>query len=108
MERNGGKLLITDYSLLITRHPVSFSAMARSNKKIILLFLITATFSIHVVAQDLIASKTGPPGTWQELGTLTVKDTVNHDDIVLVGQAEYRSLKFKALGAPVNILNMNV
>ena len=82
--------------------------MAQSNKKIILLFLIVATFSIHVAAQDLIASKTGPPGTWQELGTVTVKDTVNHDDIVLVGQAEYRSLKFKVQDAPVNILNMNV
>jgi len=82
--------------------------MAQSNKKIILLFLIAAAFSLNATAQDLIATKTGPPGTWQELGTVTVKDTVNHDDIVLVGQAEYRSLKFKVQEAPVNILNMNV
>ncbi|HYV54728.1 MAG TPA: hypothetical protein VE933_09115 [Chitinophagaceae bacterium] len=101
-----GNSLITDYSLLIVL--ISFSTMAQSNKKIILLFLIAAAFSLNATAQDLIATKTGPPGTWQELGTVTVKDTVNHDDIVLVGQAEYRSLKFKVQEAPVNILNMNV
>jgi len=100
---------MTDYSShSVVRHLVSFIAMARPNKIIILLFLIAATFSIHADAQDLVAAKTGPPGTWQELGTLTVKDTVNHDDIVLVGQAEYRSLKFRVQDAPVNILNMNV
>ena len=108
-----GHSLITDYSLLIIHYSsrgilISFSTMAQSNKKIILLFLIAAAFSLNATAQDLIATKTGPPGTWQELGTVTVKDTVNHDDIVLVGQAEYRSLKFKVQEAPVNILNMNV
>src|SRR3954469_13847461 len=77
-------------------------------KKITLLVLVVAMISMHVLAQDLIATKTGPPGTWQELGTVAVKDTVNHDDIVLVGQAEYRSLKFKVQDASVNILNMNV
>ena len=101
------------HSLLIIHYSsrgilISFSTMAQSNKKIILLFLIAAAFSLNATAQDLIATKTGPPGTWQELGTVTVKDTVNHDDIVLVGQAEYRSLKFKVQEAPVNILNMNV
>jgi len=77
-------------------------------KKIILLFLAVATFSTCVSAQGLVASKTGPPGTWQELGAVNVNFTVNHDDIVLVGQAEYRSLKFKVQDGPVNILNMNV
>jgi hypothetical protein len=101
-----GNSLITDYS----SHGILIfcTTMAQSNKKIILLFLIAAAFSLNATAQDLIATKTGPPGTWQELGTVTVKDTVNHDDIVLVGQAEYRSLKFKVQEAPVNILNMNV
>jgi hypothetical protein len=42
------------------------------------------------------------------LGSVNVNFTVNHDDIVLVGQAEYRSLKFKVQDAPVNILNMSV
>ncbi len=77
-------------------------------KKAILFFIALSIFNVDLLAQDLIASKTGPPGTWQELGTVTVKDTVNHDDIVLVGQAEYRSLKFKVQDAPVNILHMNV
>lgn len=77
-------------------------------KTIILLFLILATFSKNASAQDLVATKTGPPGTWQELGAVNVNLTVNHDDIVLVGQAEYRSLKFKVQDGPVNILNMNV
>ena len=77
-------------------------------KKIILHFLLVATISINASAQDLVATKTGPPGTWQELGTVNVISTVNHDDIVLVGQAEYRSLKFKVQDGPVNILNMNV
>jgi hypothetical protein len=76
-------------------------------KKVIPLFLLVAS-SMHVRAQDLVAAKTGPPGTWQELGAVNVNFTVNHDDIVLVGQAEYRSLKLKVQAAPVNILNMNV
>jgi hypothetical protein len=76
-------------------------------KNIILIFLIVA-FVMNASAQDLVATKTGPPGTWQELGSVNVNFTVNHDDIVLVGQAEYRSLKFKVQDAPVNILNMNV
>src|ERR1051325_9729520 len=76
-------------------------------KKTMLVFT-TIFISMHLFAQDLVATKTGPPGTWQELGTLIVKDTVNHDDIVLVGQAEYRSLKFKVQDGPVNILNMSV
>lgn len=77
-------------------------------KKIILHFLVVATITMNASAQDLVATKTGPPGTWQELGTVNVSSTVNHDDIVLVGQAEYRSLKFKVQDSPVNILNMNV
>ena len=73
-----------------------------------LVFIVVSIFSVDLFAQDIIAAKTGPPGTWQELGTVTVKDTVNHDDIVLVGEAEYRSLKFKVQDGPVIILNMNV
>jgi len=76
--------------------------------KKILVLLVVATFGRCISAQDLVATKTGPPGTWQELGAVNVNLTVNHDDIVLVGQAEYRSLKFKVQAAPVNILNMNV
>src|SRR6476660_8499211 len=77
-------------------------------KKTILVFTTVSFICMHLFAQDLVATKTGPPGTWQELGILIVKDTVNHDDIVLVGQAEYRSLKFKVQDGPVNILNMSV
>lgn len=77
-------------------------------KKSLLFFAFILITAGNLFAQDLVSSKTGPPGTWQELGTVVVKDSVNHDDIVLVGQAEYRSLKFKVQDAPVNILNMNV
>ena len=77
-------------------------------KKTTLIFAAISIISVDLFAQDVVATKTGPPGTWQELGTVAVKDSVNHDDIVLVGQAEYRSLKFKVQDAPVNILNMNV
>ena len=76
--------------------------------KRILVLLVVATFGRSISAQDLVATKTGPPGTWQELGAVSVNFTVNHDDIVLVGQAEYRSLKFKVQEAHVNILNMSV
>jgi len=76
--------------------------------KRILVLLVVATLGRSISAQDLVATKTGPPGTWQELGAVNVNLKVNHDDIVLVGQAEYRSLKFKVQEAPVNILNMNV
>jgi len=77
-------------------------------KKIILLFLVVAMSCSEMTAQDVIATKTGPPGTWQELGMVNVNFTVSHDEIVLVGQAEYRSLRFKVQDGPVNILNMNV
>ena len=77
-------------------------------KKGLSVLITSLIVSIHLFAQDLIATKTGPPGTWQELGAVNVNFTVNHDDIVLVGQAEYRSLKFKVQNASVNILNMNV
>jgi len=77
-------------------------------KKAILVFTTLSIISVRLFAQDLVAAKTGPPGTWQELGTVNVNLTVNHDDIVLAGQAEYRSLKFKVQNAAVNILNMNV
>jgi len=77
-------------------------------KKIVFLVLVVSTVGIRLLGQDVIATKTGPPGTWQELGTVNVNFTVNHDDIVLTGQAEYRSLKFKVQNGPVNILNMNV
>ena len=77
-------------------------------KKVILFLLVVSTCGVPLFGQDLIAAKTGPPGTWQELGAVNVNSAVNHDDIVLAGQAEYRSLKFKVQNAPVNILNMNV
>jgi len=58
--------------------------------------------------QEVVASKSGAPGTWQELGTITVKSELNHDDVVLAGFSEYRSIKLKAVDAPVQIVNMNV
>lgn len=82
--------------------------MKSGMKKISLLLSLVAVFKMEMGAQDLVATKTGPPGTWQELGAVNVNFTVNHDDIVLVGQAEYRSLKFKVQNASVNILNMTV
>ena len=72
------------------------------------ILLTIAAFGISVSAQEVVASKSGAPGTWQELGTITVKSDLNHDDIVLAGFSEYRSLKLKAVDAPVNIVNMSV
>ena len=74
------------------------------------MFLLIAVFvlGISVSAQEVVASKSGAPGTWQELGTITVKSELNHDDVVLAGFSEYRSIKVKAIDAPVQIVNMNV
>jgi len=70
--------------------------------------LVAFVLGSGVSAQEVVASKSGAPGTWQELGTITVKSELNHDDVVLAGFAEYRSIKLKAVDAPVKIVNMNV
>jgi len=74
------------------------------------LFLVTTVSVLcsHLIAQDVVAVKTGASGTWQELGTINVDFKLNHDDIVLMGPAEFKSFKFKVFDAPVQILNMNV
>jgi hypothetical protein len=74
------------------------------------IFLLGAAFVLNIAisAQEVVASKSGAPGTWQELGTITVKSELNHDDVVLAGFSEYRSIKLKAVDAPVKIVNMNV
>jgi len=62
----------------------------------------------NIFSQQVVDVKSGPPGLWQELGTIRVSDTINHDDIVFTGPAEFRSLKFKAIDGAVNIVNVNV
>lgn len=77
-------------------------------RKAILFFVTLSLFSLKAIAQEVVAVKTGASGTWQELGTINVDFKLNHDDIVLMGPAEFKSFKFKVFDAPVQILNMNV
>jgi len=77
-------------------------------KKIFFFIVVISAVDICALGQDLINVHTGPPGIWQELGTVTVSDTVNHDDIVLTGSAEFKSIKFKAFDVPINIVNVNI
>ena len=77
-------------------------------KRTIALTITAMLLTIGLFAQEVVASKSGAPGTWQELGTITVKSELNHDDVVLAGFSEYRSIKLKAVDAPVQIVNMNV
>jgi len=78
-------------------------------KKEILLFTAIMFFNIQVFAQSVVSTKTGPPGIWQQLGTLNVdSSTLIHDDFVLTGPAEFRSLKFTATGGDVQVENVNV
>jgi hypothetical protein len=79
----------------------------RRMKRTMLVF-VAFILNTAVSAQEVVASKSGAPGTWQELGTITVKSELNHDDVVLAGFSEYRSIKLKAVDAPVQIVNMNV
>jgi hypothetical protein len=72
------------------------------------LLLVAFVSSTAAFTQEVVAGKSGPPGTWQELGTITVKSELNHDDVVLAGFSEYRSIKLKAIDAPVKIVNMAV
>jgi len=76
--------------------------------KKIIVFLVVSTFNIFVFGQDVINVQSGPPGIWQQLGTVNVDFTVNHDDIVLMGPAEFKSIKFAAFDSPVNIVNVNL
>ena len=76
--------------------------------KTIFLLITAMVLGIGLPAQEVVASKSGAPGTWQELGTITVKSELNHDDVVLAGFSEYRSIKLKAIDAPVKIVNMAV
>ena len=77
-------------------------------KKTIQLLISGLIWTSAIFSQEVVASKSGAPGTWQELGTITVKSELNHDDVVLAGFSEYRSIKLKAVDAPVKIVNMNV
>ena len=78
-------------------------------KKQVLLFTAIMFLSMHVFAQSVVSTKTGPPGLWQQLGTLKVDSpTLIHDDIVLAGPAEFRSLKFKAENGDVQVENVTV
>jgi hypothetical protein len=77
-------------------------------KKTMFFLLVAFVLGSGVSAQEVVASKSGAPGIWQELGTITVKSDLNHDDIVLAGFSEYRSIKLKAIDAPVKIVNMAV
>jgi hypothetical protein len=77
-------------------------------KQTMFFLFVAFVVSTPVSAQEVVASKSGAPGTWQELGTITVKSELNHDDVVLAGFSEYRSIKLKAVDAPVQIVNMNV
>ncbi|TMI78520.1 MAG: hypothetical protein E6H10_16935, partial [Bacteroidetes bacterium] len=77
-------------------------------KKTIQLLISGLICTSAIFSQEVVASKSGAPGTWQELGTITVKSELNHDDVVLAGFSEYRSIKLKAVDAPVKIVNMNV
>jgi hypothetical protein len=77
-------------------------------KKIICITTIICTLNICTYAQDVINVQPGPPGIWQQLGTVNVDFTVNHDDIVLMGPAEFKSIKFATFDMPVNIMNVNL
>jgi hypothetical protein len=77
-------------------------------KKTIFFIVTVSVLCTHLFAQEVVAVKTGASGTWQELGTINVDFKLNHDDIVLMGPAEFKSFKFKVFDAPVQILNMNV
>jgi len=77
-------------------------------KKTIFSALCVFLFCSHLAGQEVVSTKTGPPGLWQELGVINVDFKLTHDDIVLMGPAEFRSLKFKVSDAPVKILNVNV
>jgi hypothetical protein len=77
-------------------------------RKILLITAITF-LNMHAFAQSVVSTKTGPPGLWQQLGTLNVDSpTLIHDDIVLAGPAEFRSLKFKATDGDVQVENVSV
>lgn len=76
-------------------------------KKEIFLFIIVSFCSLRMQAQ-VVSTKTGPAGLWQQLGSLKVDTTLIHDDIVIMGPGEFRSLKFTASGGDVQIQNVNV
>ena len=77
-------------------------------KRLLHLLAAISLVAPPVFSQVVVDVKPGPPGLWQQLGTIKVSSTVNHDDIVFTGPAEFRSLKFNATDGAVNIVNANV
>jgi hypothetical protein len=77
--------------------------MNRRNAFKILAALATAS-SVPVLAQQVSRPRAGAPGEWRVIGTTRASHAVDHDTLAVAGPFDdFRAIKFKATGAPLNL-----
>jgi hypothetical protein len=66
-------------------------------------------FSTPVLAQQVSQPKGGGSGKWIVIGQTHATHSADHDSITVVGKHDnFRRLKFKVTGAPLNMMRMVV
>jgi hypothetical protein len=60
-------------------------------------------------ASDEVHPSSGPPGSWQKIGTTHASHSADHDTIVVSGPGDaFRRIKFKVKDAPLHLRRMVV
>jgi hypothetical protein len=72
--------------------------------------LLATSIVVHAHGQDrVVRPRPGAPGAWRLIGQLTANFTADHDVIVVRGPYDnFRRIKFKVTGAPLNIRRLIV
>lgn len=78
-------------------------------KKTILLLSVSLLFLAPSFAQQVRRPNPGPAGSWRIIGTTQARFTADHDGILVQGPFnDFRRIKIKVTGAPLNMLRMIV
>jgi hypothetical protein len=70
---------------------------------------LAASWAIPALAQQVTQPRPGPAGSWRLIGQTHARHTVDHDSIIVKGPFDnFRAIKFKVTGAPLNMHRMVV
>lgn len=73
------------------------------------LILVFTFFSLICFGQKISHPKAGAPGSWRLIGSVQANHQADHDMIIVQGPYDnFRALKFKVTGAPLNMMRMIV
>lgn len=78
-------------------------------RKFNLLLLVFTMLSTLCLSQKLSHPNGGAPGTWRLIGSVQANHQADHDMIAVQGPYDnFRAVKFKVTGAPLNLMRMVV